>query len=196
MVFAFLRNNSSRAISPASMVFAQPGIVGDEEIHARQPERLPQRLHLVGVDPDPGPERGLEEIRVGRGDRVPAQGVQEGRELARRIETAGGKVGPALLLQDAAVDLAVPEDLDRPPLRVVVGASQPHPSGVIRRRRRSHLFDQPMTRAHPDQFARLGETLRKIRRGGRCVHAGLATNAASECWERLIRVRRSQPTDP
>ena len=39
---------------------AEPGVVGDEEVGARQPERLAQRLHLVGVDADSGPERRLE----------------------------------------------------------------------------------------------------------------------------------------
>ena len=62
---------------------AQAGVVGDEEIHARQPEGLAQGLHLVGVDLDAGSKRRLEEVGVGGGDAVPAQGVQEGAEVAR-----------------------------------------------------------------------------------------------------------------
>ena len=62
---------------------AEAGVVGDEEIHARQSEGLAQGLHLVGVDPDAGAKRRLEEVGVGGGDAVPAQGVQEGAEMAR-----------------------------------------------------------------------------------------------------------------
>ncbi len=40
--------------------FAQPDIVGDEQVHARQPQRLAKRLQLVGVEADAGPERRLE----------------------------------------------------------------------------------------------------------------------------------------
>ncbi len=74
---------------------AEAGVVGDEEVDARQPERLAQRLHLVGVDLDAGAERRLEEVRVGGGDAVPAQRVEEGRELARRVEALRGEVAPS-----------------------------------------------------------------------------------------------------
>ena len=60
---------------------AEACVVGDEKVDARQPQSLAQRLHLVGVDADPCAERRLEETRVGGGDAVPAQRVQEGREL-------------------------------------------------------------------------------------------------------------------
>jgi hypothetical protein len=69
---------------------AEAGIVGDEEVDPREPQRLAERLHLVGVDFDPGAEGGLEEIRVGGRDAVPAQRVEECRELAGRVEALGG----------------------------------------------------------------------------------------------------------
>ena len=103
---------------------AEAGVVGDEEVDARQPERLAQRLHLVGVDLDAGAERRLEEVRVGGRDAVPAQRVQKGGELARRVEALGGEVLPALLLEDPAVELVVPEDLQRLALGVVVRAGE------------------------------------------------------------------------
>ncbi len=105
---------------------AEAGVVGDEEIDARQPERLAQRLHLVGVDLDAGAERRLEEVRVGGRDAVPAQRVEEGGELARRVEALGGEVLPALFLEDPAVELVVPEDVERLALGVVVGAGEPN----------------------------------------------------------------------
>ena len=51
---------------------AEAGIVRDEQIDPWQPERLAERLHLVGVDLDSGTKRRLEEIRVRGGDAVPA----------------------------------------------------------------------------------------------------------------------------
>ena len=104
---------------------AEARVVGDEEVDARQAQRLAQRLHLVGVDLDAGAERRLEEVRIGRGDAVPAERVQERRELARVVEALGGEVVPALLLEDAPVELVLPEDLELLALGVVVGAREP-----------------------------------------------------------------------
>ena len=104
----------------------EPGVVGDEQVDPRQPQRLAQRLHLVGVDADAGAERRLEQVRVGGRHAVPAQRVQERREPARVVEAPLGEVLPALFLEDAAVDLVVPVDAQRLPLRVVVGAGQRH----------------------------------------------------------------------
>ena len=59
---------------------AQADVVGDEQVDARQQQGLAQRLELVGVEADAGPERGLEQPRVGGGDAVPAQRVQVGGE--------------------------------------------------------------------------------------------------------------------
>ena len=59
---------------------AEADVVGDEEVDPRQAQGLAERLELVGVDPDAGPERRLEQLRVGRGDAVPAERVQVGGE--------------------------------------------------------------------------------------------------------------------
>ena len=131
---------------------AETGVVGDEEVDAGHPERLPQRLHLVGVDLDAGPKRRLEQVRIGGGDAVPAQGVQEGAEVARRVEAPGADGAPRLLLEDAAVDLEVPVDLQGLPLGVVVGAREADARrrvqvGVL------HRLHQPAPRAHLDQLA-------------------------------------------
>ncbi len=64
MVLAFLRSKRLARDQARLDGLAEPGVVRDEEIDARQPKGLAQRFHLVGVDPDPGPERRLEEIRV------------------------------------------------------------------------------------------------------------------------------------
>lgn len=104
---------------------AKSRVVGDEQVDARESKRLAQRLHLVGVNLDPGPERRLEQVRVGRGNAVPLQGVEEGGEPAGRIEALGGQILPALFLENPAVDLVLPEDVERLPLGVVVRAGKP-----------------------------------------------------------------------
>ena len=105
---------------------AEAGVVGDEQVHPREAKRLAQRLHLVGVDLDAGPERRLKEVRIGGRDAVPAQSVQERAEVARRVETPGAEVGPRFLFQNSAVDFEVPVDLESLTLRIVVGAGQTH----------------------------------------------------------------------
>ena len=68
---------------------AQAGVVRDEEVHARESQRLAQRLHLVRIDLDARTEWRLKEIRVRRRDAIPAERVEEGRKLPGRIETLG-----------------------------------------------------------------------------------------------------------
>ena len=149
---------------------AEPGVVGDEEVDARQPKGLAQRLHLVRVDADAGPERRLEETRVGRGDAVPSQRVQEGGKLPRRVESLGREVGPALVLENVPVELVVPEDGERLSLRIVVGAGEPDDRGLAGCPRLDDLLDQPPSGANLDQFAGGGCPFRKLLR--QCgVHA-------------------------
>ncbi len=105
---------------------AETSVVRDEQIHTREPQRLAKRLHLIGVDLDPCTERRLEQIRIGRGDRSPAQRIEERGELPRLVEPARGEIGPPLLLEDAAIELVLPEDLDHLALRVVIRACQGH----------------------------------------------------------------------
>ena len=140
---------------------AEPGVVGDEQVDPRQPQRLAQRLHLVGVDPDAGAERRLEEVGVGGRHAVPPQRVQERREPARVVEAPLGEVLPALLFEDAAVDLVVPIDAQRLSLRVVVRADQRHQWRLAGRLRRRDLLDQPPAGAHLDQLADLGGPFRQ-----------------------------------
>ena len=108
--------------------FSEAGVIGDEQVHPRQAEGAAKRLQLVGVEPDARPERGLEEARVGGGDAVPAEGAKEGGEAARGIEAALREGVPTLRFEDPAVRLVVPEDFERLPLGVIVGAGERHDS--------------------------------------------------------------------
>ena len=148
---------------------AEAGIVRDEEVDARQPQRLAQRLHLVGVNRDAGAERRLEQVGVRRGGAMPAQGIEEGSEVARRVEPLVGETGPALVLQNPPVDLVVPEDLQRLSLGVVVGTREADPRRLARRGRADHLLDEPLSRADMDQLAHARRPFGQ-RRGRRSVH--------------------------
>ena len=81
----------------------QAGIVGDKQIDSRQEQRLPQRLHLIGVKLNAGPEGCLEQRRIRRGDTIPAQRMQKGRKARRWIEPAPRQVGPALRVQNLPI---------------------------------------------------------------------------------------------
>ncbi len=173
---------------------AEPDVVGDEQVNARQPQRLAERLHLVGVNPDAGPERRLEQVGVGGGDAVPAQRVQERREAAGVVEAALGEVRPAFLREDPAVELVVPEDLQRPALRVVVGAGQRHQRRAARQVRRHDLLHEPAPGAHLDQRADLGRPIRQCSRRVRSGHSpaggGRSSPAAAE---RIISAGGTSP---
>ena len=109
----------------------------------------------------PARNGSLEEVRVGGRDAVPAQRVEEGRELARLVEALGGEIPPALLFEDPAVELVVPEDLERLALGVVVRAGQLHDGRTGRRPDLDDLLDEPTPRAHLHQLAHGGGMLRE-----------------------------------
>jgi len=50
---------------------SKAGVIGNEEIDARQAKRLAQRLHLVGINLYSGPEGRLKEVRIGGRNAVP-----------------------------------------------------------------------------------------------------------------------------
>ena len=98
-VFARLAQQQLAGDQPGLDGLAQADVVGDEQVHARQPQRLAQRLQLVGVDPDAGAERRLEEARVGRGDAVPAKGMEEGSRTGEGRRSPSTRGRPILLLR-------------------------------------------------------------------------------------------------
>ena len=106
--------------------FAEADVVGDEQVYARQPQGLAERLELVGVDADAGAERRLEKWRIGRGDAVPAQRVQVGAEEPCLVESALADGAPRFLVQDARVELVFPNGVERLSLRVIVHTCEMH----------------------------------------------------------------------
>ena len=133
---------------------AETGVIGDEQIHARQSRHLPERLHLIGVDLDAGAERRLEKVGVRRRNAVPAQRVQKGRKLLWVIETLGSQVLPALLLQNPSVDLEVPKHLKRLALSIVVGARESDDRRLAWSLLWNDLLDQPSPGTDLDEVSK------------------------------------------
>ncbi len=147
---------------------AEPGVVGDEEVDARETEGLAQRFHLVGVDLDPGAERRLEQVWVGGSDRAPPERVKERAEEAGVVEALRREVGPSLVGEDATVELVVPQDFEDLTLGVVVGtreADERALAAVLR-----DLLDEPAARPHLDELAGVGRPLGECGRGFRRIH--------------------------
>ncbi len=64
---------------------AEPEVVGDQQVDPRQAQRLAKREQLIGIEPDAGAERRLEQVALGRSRGAPADGAQiggEGRGIA------------------------------------------------------------------------------------------------------------------
>ena len=136
---------------------AETDVVGDEEVHPRQPQGLAERLELVRVDPDSRSERGLEQVRVSGGDAVPAEGMEVGGEDPRIVEPALGHVLPGLASEEFRVHLLLPEHLERLALCIVVQAREPHERGIVAVGRRDRFLDEVLPLAHADDLAGDGE---------------------------------------
>ena len=72
-------------------------VVGDQQVDARQPERLAERQELIGIEADSRAEGGLEEVAVGGGRRAPADRAEVGREHLGVVSAGAGKSLPALI---------------------------------------------------------------------------------------------------
>ena len=73
---------------------------------------------------DAGPEWRLEQVPISGGRGIPAERAQVGRENSRIIGSDLGDGSPAFIAQDRAVELRVPQQLDRLALGVIVDAGQ------------------------------------------------------------------------
>jgi hypothetical protein len=85
--------------------FAETDVVRDQQIDARQPQGFAQGQQLVGIKPDAGPERGLQQIAVGRGGGLPADRAQIRGQDFRTIWRAAPNLGPGVVLDNPGADL-------------------------------------------------------------------------------------------
>ncbi len=77
--------------------------------------------------------------------------MQERAELARCIEALCGKIAPAFFFEDSAVELIVPENIERLSLGVIICASQSD-QGRLTGDGLDHFLDEPSPGTHPNQF--------------------------------------------
>ena len=93
---------------------AEADVVGDEQVDARHLDRAHDRLQVVVLDADAAAEGRLQRVRVRRGDRAPAHGVEEGVQRGGVVEAVGwerqvpalANAGPRLDLPDDAQPVA------------------------------------------------------------------------------------------
>ncbi|MFI5460732.1 MAG: hypothetical protein ACHRXM_35415 [Isosphaerales bacterium] len=141
----------------------EANIIGNEQVHPGQAQGFLQRLQLVGVDPDAGPERGLEEVRVGRGHAVPLEGVQVSREQLWRVEPLARDLLPGFGRDRLGVDLLLPEYFEGLALGVIVEAGHTHEGRVIPDGGRDDLFDKVLALPDADDIPCLGSPRHRLR---------------------------------
>jgi hypothetical protein len=65
-------------LGPCFYGFAKADIIGNEQIDARQQQRLTERLELIRIQSNPRPKGRLKQPGVCGSDTVPAEGVEVG----------------------------------------------------------------------------------------------------------------------
>jgi hypothetical protein len=130
--------------------FSEADIVCDEEVHARQPERLVERLQLIRIDADAGPERRLEKSGVSGGHAVPPDRVEECCEVSRLVESLVPDVLPSLLARNEPVEFRLPHDIEFLALCIVVRTGERNERAVICGIHRLH---KPVTRANTNDIS-------------------------------------------
>lgn len=143
---------------------AQADVVRDEQVHARQQQRLPQRLELIGFDLDARAVGRLEQLRIRGGNGIPAKGVEVGREGPRVVESALGNARPRVALSRMRVYFRFPEDLEGDALRVVFEAGEAN-ERQITAVAWLDILDQVLARANGDDVAGLRRDVGKHAEG-------------------------------
>ncbi|XYP31467.1 hypothetical protein ACI6GS_06475 [Zavarzinia sp. CC-PAN008] len=133
--------------------FTQANVVGDEQVDAGQLQRLAQWFELVGVKANARTERRLEQPRVCRGDAVPAQRVEVGREPLGRVEAVTADPRPGFLIDKPGAWLMLPKHTQGFALGVILGAGKVHEGRLAGRLRARDALDDPLAMAHHRQGA-------------------------------------------
>ena len=144
------RSRSSRATSPASIVLPSPTSSAINRLTRGSRKRLAQRQELIGVEPDAGAERRLQEITIRSRGGAPADRAQMRPEHFGAVRCAASKAVPTIVRNNVRADLGVPEDLDLLALRVVGDAGEAQRCEV--RCAVVDRLDEPGTAAHLDEL--------------------------------------------
>ena len=133
---------------------AEPHIVGDQHIDARQPQGLAQGQELVGIEADASAEGGLEEVAVGGGGGIPADGTQVGAERLRVVRALCRQRLPGVVPMHGRRNLGIPQDIEGLALGIVSHARKAQRGQAIVPRR--HTLDQPSTAAQLHECTEFG----------------------------------------
>ena len=172
--------------------FAQAHVVGDEQIDPWQEQGLAERLKLVGVQADAGPEGRLEQLGVRGRNAVPPQGVQVGGEGPGRIESPLGDGVPRLAVHDLRVDFPFPEHFQPLALGVVIDARKLDQRAIAGVGSRHGLFDQVQPLANAGNLAWSGDSggFEHLCLGSTCHGKGTGRAPTGE------RLQYTQPIPP
>ena len=102
------RSSSSRATSPASTVLPRPTSSAIKRLTRGSRSALRKRQQLVGVEPDAGPERRLEQVPISRRGRAPADRPQIGSEHLWAVWRSPPDTRPGVLGQHGGADFGIP----------------------------------------------------------------------------------------
>ena len=91
--------------------------------------------------------------------------LRKAAKVVRLVEAAFPEVGPGLVVENGAVEFAVPEDLQFLALGVVVCTGEADARGFARVGGGGDLLDQPASGADPDHLADAGVALGEVRVG-------------------------------
>ena len=91
---------------------AEADVVGDQQIDARQVQRLGQRKKLVGVQPDASPKRRLKQLPVRRRRCAPLGRAQVGAEALGPFEGLGQQGRPVVRVEDLRLQFGRERKLD------------------------------------------------------------------------------------
>ena len=133
--------------------FAQPDIIGDQQIDPGKPQRLAQREKLVGIQANARAERRLEQVPVCRGRGIPLDGAQVGREDLRVLGGALQQAGPVVLAEPLGIQFRTPDDFGHFSLGVVVDTGQGE--GVQAVPEVGNVLHQPPPVANLDEITEL-----------------------------------------
>ena len=153
------RMRSSRTDEPGLDGLPETHIVCNREIHARQEQSLAKRLQLIRVDADARTVGRLKELRIGRRDRVPAQRVVVGAELAWIVEMSLRQLRPVRGADALCINFFFPENFQVLPFGVVFETGESDEGLVLRRGRGFHAFHEVSPRPHADDLALFGRNV-------------------------------------
>ena len=107
---------------------AEADVVGDQQVDAREIERLRQRQELVGIQPDAGAKRRLEQLPVRRGGGAPFGRAKVGAETPGFLERLRQQRRPVVWVQHARVELGRERDLQGLALGIVFTGDEIEPA--------------------------------------------------------------------